>query len=154
MHRSLYFNSGGDLHRTIHPSYQKFLTLFATNPRRRQLLANALPFFHIFYSCNVQVVYIGGSFASTKELPEDIDLCFDITPIDETKLRTEFPQFLDPNAIGSIRRDLQCHIFHFDDVDRDHLDLLSGDRDGNPKGLVKLLLKEIIAYYDQERKTI
>jgi hypothetical protein len=150
MPKSLYFNSRGDLYRTIHPAYEKFLNLFATNARRRQMIVNALPFFRIFYSCSVQIVYIGGSFVSTKKLPEDIDLCFDITPIDEIKLRTEFPQFLDPNAIGSIRRDLRCHIFHFDALDREHFDLLSGDREGNPKGLVRLELKEISDYYDQK----
>jgi hypothetical protein len=147
---ALHFNSNGNLYRTVSLTYEKFLTHFVTNPRRRHLVANALPFFRIFHSCGGQTVYIDGSFASTKEFPEDIDLCFDITPIDEIKLSAEFPQFFNINDIGSIRRDLQCHIFHFHSGDRSLLDLLSNDREGNSKGLIKLDLKDIIHYHDQK----
>jgi hypothetical protein len=93
---------------------------------------------------------VDGSFVSTKKNPEDIDLCFDLTNVDPDKLRKEFPEFFDVNAIGTIHRDLQCHIFHFDQEDRHLFDLLQSDRAGDPKGLVKLNIIETLTSYDKK----
>jgi hypothetical protein len=114
-------------------------------------IKNALSFFHIFHSCGCQAVYIiDGSFVSKKEYPEDIDLCFDLTGVDAENIEREFPQFFDVRQIGRIHRDLQCHIFHFDENYKRLFNLLSEDRDGNPKGFVKLNLKDLLTYYDQK----
>ena len=147
---NLDFNSQGNLHQTISLTYEEFVTHFETNARRKQQLDNALPFFRIFHQCGCHTVYVDGSFVSKKKYPEDIDLCFDITPVDMKKLEIEFPQFFDINEIGTIHRDQQCHIFYFNDKDHYLLDLLSTDRDNNPKGLIKLDLRNIIHYYDQK----
>jgi hypothetical protein len=70
-----------------------------------------------------------GSFVSTKKNPEDIDMCFDISGIPKDKIEKEFPLFFD--------------------VNQELFDLLSGDRDSNPKRLVKPALKDII-HHDQK----
>lgn len=143
---ALNFNSRGFLHQTIGLTYEEFKKHFGTNPKRMQQINNALVFFMIFNSCNCKTVYIDGSFVSKKEYPEDIDLCFDITDLDEEKLKREFPSFFDPNQLGKIHKETKCHILFFSTKDTTLLDLLKKDRDGNPKGLVKLDLKDLKSY--------
>jgi hypothetical protein len=147
---SLNFNSQGFLHRTITLSHEELSHHFGTNPRRLRHLENALQFFRIFYACGCRFVYIDGSFVSTKIYPEDIDLCFDTTGIDSDKLEKEFPAFFEPNGVGEIHRDLQCHIFTFSETSPRFFDMLSEDREGNPKGFIKLNLKDLTIYYDQK----
>ena len=140
---ALNFNTKGYLYETITLTFEEFKHHFGTNPRRMGQINNALPFFKIFHSCGCKAVYVDGSFVSKKTYPEDIDLCFDINNIDAEKLEKEFPQFFDVQEIGRIRGDLQCHIFHFDENNKRLLRILEEDRDGDPKGLVKLNLKDI-----------
>jgi hypothetical protein len=147
---SLNFNSQGFLHETILLSYEEFQYHFGTNSRRMDQINNALPFFRLFHSCGCQTVYIDGSFVSKKKYPGDIDICFDLTPVDKEKISTVFPQFFEPNEIGRIHRDLQCHIFYYYEDVPYYLDLLKEDRNGNPKGLVRLDINDILIYYDQK----
>jgi hypothetical protein len=147
---SLNFNSQGFLHRTITLSYEGLVHHFGTNSRRLEQIKNANQFFRIFYDSGCQVVYIDGSFVSTKKYPEDIDLCFDTTGIDSDKLEKEFPAFFMPNGVGKIHKDLQCHIFTFSENSTRFFDMLSEDREGNPKGFIKLNLKDLNIHYDQK----
>src|SRR4051812_16421742 len=107
---------------------------------RNEKIETALSFFKLFSSCGCSTVYIGGSFVSTKENPEYIDLCFDLNNIDYEKLETIFPDFFDFNKIGEICRNLKCHILYFDNTTTRFIEMLQEDRDGYPKGLVKISL--------------
>jgi len=147
---SLNFNTQGYLHETITLTYEEIVHHFGTTSRRMEQIKNALHFFRIFHSCGCLTVYIDGSFVSKKKHPEDIDLCLDPTGVDAEKIEREFPQFYDVNEIGRIHRNLQCHIFHFDENYKRLFELLETDRDGNPKGFVKLNLKDLTTYYDQK----
>ena len=144
----LNFNSKGFLHETITLTYEQFEQHFGTNPTRMRQFNNALPFLRIFRACGCQAVYIDGSFVSKKKYPQDIDLCFDITGMDVEKLKMEFPQLFDPNEMGRIHRDLQCHIFTFEQNNTRLFEMLGKDRDGNPKGFVKISLKDLPVHYD------
>jgi hypothetical protein len=146
---ALNFNSKGYLHKTITLTYEEFEQHFGTNPKRMEQIKNALPCFRIFHSCGCQTVYVDGSFVSKKKYPEDIDICFDPLSVDKREIKKVFPQFYDINQRGRIRRDQMCHIFTLEKENTELFDLLNADRDGNPKGLVKLDLNEII-YYDQK----
>ena len=140
---SLNFNSQGFLHETILLSYEEFQYHFGTNSWRIKQIQNSLPYFRIFHSCGCQIVYVDGSFVSRKKNPEDIDICFDISGIQEEKIKSVFPKFWDVNERGRIRRDLKCHIFTFTQEDTELFDLLNKDRFDSPKGLVILALNEI-----------
>jgi hypothetical protein len=146
----LSFNSQGNLYQNVTLTYEELIQHFGSNPKRLQQITNALHFFQVFHRCGCHVVYVDGSFASLKKYPEDIDLCFDLTFTDTEKIEKEFPQFFDPNEIGKIHKTLQCHIFHCDKNYTRLLNLLEEDREGNPKGLVKLNLKDILDYYDKK----
>jgi hypothetical protein len=119
-----------------------------TNPTRMRQINNALSFFRVFRSLGCKAVYIDGSFVSKKKYPEDIDLCFDLTGMDMTQFLAEFPKLFDLNEIGKIHRDMQCHIFTFEQSNTTFFDMLSQDRDGNLKGFVKINLKDLPIHYD------
>jgi hypothetical protein len=146
---NLRFNTSGNLHENVELSFDDFQKLFGTNPGRKEKIRSAVTFFRIFSSCGCEAVYIGGSFVSKKQNPEDIDLCFDMTKVDNEKLNREFPEFFGLNShnyIGTIRRNLKCHIFIFDEMDTLMLDYLGKDRERNPKGLVKISFKNGFNY--------
>jgi hypothetical protein len=150
---ALNFNSKGYLHQTVSLTYEEFVTHFGNNARRKRQIDNAIAFFRLFYECGCPTVYVDGSFVSTKKDPADIDLCFDLTDVDVENIEEAFPQFFELNEIGRIHREQQCHLFHFTKAYPKLLNILEEDRDGDPKGLVKLSLKEVFTY-DQKRKTI
>jgi hypothetical protein len=143
---SLSFNSNGHLHKTVELTFTDFEQEFGTNEWRKERIRNALIFFEIFLACGCRTVYIGGSFVSKKIHPDDIDLCFDLQHVNYDKLAEVFPDFFDFNKIGKICRELKCHILTFDNDNLQFLDMLKKDRDGSPKGLVKVNLKNL--FYD------
>jgi hypothetical protein len=143
---SLSFNSNGHLHKTVELTLEEFEKHFGTNDWRKDRIKNALIFFEAFSACGCSTVYIGGSFISTKINPDDIDLCFDLQYVDYDKLGEVFLDFFDVNKISEIRRNLKCHILYFDNTNLQYLHMLEKDLNGDPKGLVKINLKEI--FYD------
>ncbi|THU37005.1 hypothetical protein FAM09_18795 [Niastella caeni] len=143
---SISFNSNGHLHKTEELTLEEFEQHFGTNDWRKARIKNALIFFEIFCACGCSTVFIGGSFISTKINPDDIDLCFDLQNVDYDKLEKVFPDFFDYNKIGEIRRNLKCHILHFDANNLQYLHMLEKDLNGYQKGLVKINLKDI--FYD------
>lgn len=143
---SLSFNSNGNLHKTVELTLTEFEQHFGTNEWRKVRIKNALIFFEIFASCGCSTVYIGGSFISTKINPDDIDICFDLQDIDIDKFGIAFPDFFDFNKIGEIRRNFKCHLLHFDKNNLQYLRMLEKDKNGYPKGLVKINLKD--TFYD------
>lgn len=143
---ALNFNSQGYLYQTIALTYEEFFIHFGTNERRRQQIGNALTFFRIFYQSGCHTVYVDGSFVSTKKYPGDIDLCFDLTDVDIENIKKGFPQFFDPNEIGRIHRDQQCHIFYLTKNYTILFNMLQNDRSGNSKGFVKLSLEQVLTY--------
>lgn len=143
---NLSFNSNGNLHKTVELTLGEFEQHFGTNEWRKARIKNALVFFEIFSACGCSTVYIGGSFISTKINPDDIDLCFDLQDVDPDKLEEVFPDFFDFNKIGEIQRNFKCHILHINTGNLQFLRMLEKDKDGYPKGLVKINLKDI--FYD------
>ena len=142
----LSFNSNGHLHKTVELTLEEFELHFGTNELRKERIRNALIFFEIFSDCGCTTVYIGGSFISTKIHPNDIDLCFDLQNVDPEKMQEVFPDFFDINKVGEIQRKFKCHLLHFDKFNLKYLRMLEKDKDGYPKGLVKINLKDI--FYD------
>lgn len=147
---ALVFNWGGYLYQDVVLTFKEFVHHFGTNSNRMQQIENSIPFFRKFHRCGCEIVYVDGSFISKKPVPEDIDLCFDLSDINPNNLKREIPEFFDVNAIGTIHRDFHCHILHFDREDNSLFTMLQFDRNGNPKGLVKLNILEILTSYDKK----
>lgn len=147
---ALEFNSLGYLDQTTALTYEEFMVHFGVNSGRMRQLDNAVRFFRIFYQCGCRTVFVDGSFVSTKMYPGDIDLCFDLTKVDKEYVKMMYPDLFDPDEIDRIKNILQCHVFTFDEEDYFMLELFSTDKRDNPKGMIKLDLKNIIRFYDKE----
>jgi hypothetical protein len=75
-------------------SWDEFWGRFATNTYRKQLLTGLRLALNALKLAGCQRVYIGGSFVTDKEKPNDYDGCFELFGIDEDKID---PIFLIPD---------------------------------------------------------
>jgi hypothetical protein len=148
------FNQDGNLHETIQLSFGDFKLQFGINKSRIEKIERLLIFLKLFKSFGCNNVYIVGSFITSKEFPNDIDLCVDITNVDYKKLAKGYPELLSAKGIKKIKDEHKIHLpLFFDFGSTELLDWFRKDRDDNPRGLVKIYLNDIDDY-DQKRKTI
>ena len=141
------FDKNGNLHETQILTYGEFAKEFGFTESRKEKLESALLFFKILKSLGCTNLYIAGSFVSSKEFPNDIDLCVDATGIDYLKLTKEYPEFLDPQGIERIKKEHKVHFALFFDAGcLEYLEWYKKDRDNHPRGLVKIYLNDINDY--------
>jgi hypothetical protein len=89
------FNNLGYLPPGIYEvTWDEFWERFATNIYRKQLLTGLRLALNSLKVAGCQQVYIGGSFVTDKEKPNDYDGCFEVFGIDENKID---PIFLIPD---------------------------------------------------------
>ncbi|MEO5947069.1 MAG: hypothetical protein ABIP79_09650 [Chitinophagaceae bacterium] len=140
-------DKNGNLRETKILSYEEFKKVFGFNESRKEKLKRVLLFLKILKSFGCTNVYVAGSFVSSKEFPNDIDLCVDITNIDYRKLAKEYPELLQVKGIEKIRNEHNVHFaLFFDFGSTELLDFFKKDREDNPKGLVKIYLSDIDDY--------
>jgi hypothetical protein len=90
------FNDLGYLPAGIHEAtWVEFWERFATNAYRKQLLTGLRLALGELKQAGCCRVYIGGSFVTDKEKPNDYDGCFELFGIDEDKID---PIFLIPDS--------------------------------------------------------
>ncbi|MBA3922646.1 MAG: hypothetical protein H0X31_13490 [Nostocaceae cyanobacterium] len=83
------FNPDGNLPPGVHwTTWQEFVERFGTTPHRQQLLKGLKSAIDLLSKAGCQVIYIDGSFVTSKENPNDYDGCWDVTGVD--------PYLLDP----------------------------------------------------------
>jgi hypothetical protein len=89
------FNNLGYLPPGIYEvTWDEFWERFSTNIYRKQMLTGLRLALNALKVAGCQQVYIGGSFVTDKEKPNDYDGCFEVFGIDENKID---PIFLIPN---------------------------------------------------------
>ena len=141
------FYKNGNLRETKILNYGEFKKAFGFNESRKRKLKKVLLFLKILKSFGCTNVYIAESFVTTKEFPNDIDLCVDITNIDYKKFIREYPELVTTNGIEKIRIEHKIHFALFFDFGSNELmDWFKKDRDDNPRGLVKIYLNDIDGY--------
>ncbi len=89
--------------------------------------------------------YIDGSFVTSKELPEDFDGCWDHEGVDVDALDPVLLDFSDRRAAQKekFRGELFIAATPADALGHRFLDFFQLDRDGRPKGIVQIGLKEM-----------
>lgn len=141
------FDKNGNLHETTTLTYGEFEKSFAFNEFRKEQIKATLLFLKILKLLGCTNAYVAGSFVTNKELPNDIDLCVDATGIDYRKLTKEYPEFLQPKGIERIKKEHHVHFALFFDAGcTEYLDWYRKDRNGKPRGLVKIYLNDIDTY--------
>lgn len=137
------FYLNGNLRNDYTISIDEFQRLFGKNEERLEKITNLLIFLKIFKSFGCSTIYIGGSFVTTEESPRDIDVCIDITSINYAAFKKDYPEFFKYSGLRKFQRELKCHFIMFDSYSTEILDFFRFDRDGNPKGIVKISIKEV-----------
>jgi hypothetical protein len=83
------FKTDGNLPPGVHwATWQEFVERFGATPHRQQLLKKLKSAIDLLSKAGCQVIYIDGSFVTSKENPDHYDCCWDITGVD--------PYLLDP----------------------------------------------------------
>lgn len=91
--------SNGDLPPGIHFStWSEIEKRLAFNGRRRRLLAGFREACELLRKAGCRLVFLDGSFVTTKEHPGDFDACWDIQQVDEDALDPVFWDFSNGRA--------------------------------------------------------
>ena len=84
----------GDLSPGLHfATWTEIEDRLAFNPRRRRLLAGFREACEQLRKAGCRLVYLDGSFVTTKDHPGDFDACWDIQNVDDEKLDPVFWDF-------------------------------------------------------------
>lgn len=90
------FDTRGNLPPGIHhASWEEMVKRFGCSPRRQWLLKGLRKAVRDLRRAGCNVVYIDGSFVTSKESPGDYDACYELSDIDLVKLRLFAPVFFD-----------------------------------------------------------
>ena len=93
------FTADGLLPQGVHPAtLEEVLERFGGNDRREQLLTGLTEALRLLRAAGCRRVYINGSFVTSKERPNDIDVCWDIDGVDADALDPVFFDFDDGRA--------------------------------------------------------
>lgn len=128
----------------IHPaSLTEVMKVFAINTHRRKLFDGLLSASSRLYSAGCQLIYLNGSYVTSKPYPNDYDVCWDPNGVDNSMLDPEFSNFRNGRAAQKARfkgeffpSSMNCI-----DIDQTFLDFFQLDRfTGTPKGIISISL--------------
>jgi hypothetical protein len=81
------FDESGNLPPGIHAAtWDEIADRFGTTPQRRALLSGLRTALQALQAAGCRMVYIDGSFVTTKLVPNDFDACWDIEGVDPDRL--------------------------------------------------------------------
>jgi hypothetical protein len=90
------FDSSGKLPPGIHPaSWQEVQVRFGTDAHRQQLLTGLRRALLALARAGCMTAYLDGSFVTSKTVPDDFDVCWDMATVDISRLQLEEPVLLD-----------------------------------------------------------
>lgn len=114
----------------------EFTKEWGFNRHRKNLITNAAPGFAMLKSAGVPYVFIGGSFASKKPKPGDMDGVHPTgASFDETKLPDDFLVILEDYGL-----DFYADTTTTEFDGQPHVDFFRTGRNGENPGLIKLFL--------------
>lgn len=130
------FDQRGNLPSGIYEtSWIEFQDRFGFNAHRQRIMVGLKMALLLLAQANCQRVYIGGSFVTQKEYPNDFDGCYDDMSIDDSLLDPIF----DEELVAQQQRfggELLANPFF--------QGFLQTDRNGNPRGIIALNPQELL----------
>lgn len=119
--------------------------MFVYNAKRREIFEGLLKLVAVLRSVNVYTIYIDGSFATSKERPGDVDVCWQEATGTNYDYEYQNAPILVPNmANRKYHKDVfKADIFPADIVEQNSkkyfLDFFQSDKDtGERKGIIKI----------------
>jgi hypothetical protein len=140
------FSAHGLLPQGVHPTtLEEVLERFGGNERREQLLTGLVEALRLLRAAGCRRVYINGSFVTSKELPNDIDVCWDIDGVNADTLDPVFFDFEDGRASQKTRFGAEFFPAQVPEgiTGRAFLDFFQVDKQtGEPKGIIEIELDD------------
>ena len=142
---NVYFQENGNLVPGIHlMTIEELEEKFAFNNWRKKLFEGLKLAISHLLACNCKTVFIDGSFVTTKETPGDFDACWDATDVNIPLLLSDYGTLADfdndrKNQKLKYLGELfvaQAEASPYDIF----IDFFQKDRDGAPKGIVRINL--------------
>jgi hypothetical protein len=122
-------------------TWPELVERFGTNQRRREILAGLLRALQALKAAGCQRAYVDGSFVTSKEEPGDFDGCWDHTGVDFDALD---PVLLDFDGHREAQKaKFEGELFIADAPGNRFLEFFQLDRDGRPKGIIRINLADI-----------
>jgi hypothetical protein len=118
---------------------------FGGNERRDQLLTGLVEALRLLQAAGCRRVYVNGSFVTAKELPNDIDACWDIQGVDVNALDPVFFEFENGRAAQKARFGAEFFPAQLPEgiTGRAFLDFFQVDKQtGEPKGIIEIELDD------------
>lgn len=137
------FNKQGNLSSNLELSFKQLSEAFGYNAIRQKQIENLVSTCKLFKQFGCTEVYVVGSFVTAKLEPADIDVCVDITYMDEKKLFKTQPEFATKQGLKKIHELLHVHIAFFTTYDMEIVDFFRTDRNENRRGIVHIYLNEL-----------
>lgn len=140
------FTALGLLPQGVYPAtLEEVAERFGGNDQRQQLLAGLIEALHLLRAAGCQRIYIDGSFVTSKELPNDIDVCWDVEGVDPDALDPVFFNFDNGRAAQKARFGAEFFPAEVPEglTGRTFLDFFQIDKQtGEPKGVIKVELDD------------
>ncbi len=126
-------------------SWQEIVQRFGTTERRRQLLSGLKAALHSLRLAGCKRVYLNGSFVTAKERPEDFDGCWESEGVDFDRLDEVLLTFDRGRATQKAKYGGELFLAdqRADAIGTLFREFFQRDRDGNPKGIIVIELKDI-----------
>lgn len=138
------FQSNGTLPIGIHWStIEEIKEKLCFSAKRIQLVEGLERAIVSLKNAGCRTIYIDGSFSTSKEIPGDIDVCWETDNVDLDLLIKIEPVLWDFSPGRRPQKDkFGCEFFPAETIaefpDKTFIDFFQQDRDGNPKGIIAL----------------
>jgi len=126
-------------------TWTELVERFGTNERRREILAGLLRALLALKAAGCRRAFVDGSFVTSKEVPGDFDGCWDHDGVDFDALDPVLLNFDGHREEQKAKFEGEMFIAGVpaDQLGTLFLDFFQLDRDGRPKGIVLIDLKDI-----------
>lgn len=126
-------------------TWSELVERFGTNEQRRAILAGLFRALQALKAAGCRRVFINGSLVTSKEVPADFDGCWDHEGVDFDALDPVLLDFTGRRAAQKAKfgGELFIGATPADALGTRFLAFFQADRDGRPKGIVEIDLKDI-----------
>ena len=140
------FDADGLLPQGIYPATLEEVTeRFGGNRRRRELLKGLGEALSLLRSAGCRRIFINGSFVTSKQHPNDIDVCWDVAGVDPDALDPVFFDFDDGRAAQKARFGAEFFPAQVPEglTGKTFLEFFQVDKQtGEAKGIIELILDD------------
>jgi len=140
------FTNEGNLENDLTLQFGEFVEFFGYNSEREIKIINLVTIANKLKQIGCRVMYIFGSFATIKEFPNDIDVCFDVSNIEEEIVERNYANLFDKYELARFRKYLSVHVIYKTSEDSDIIEWLKRNKEGKSRGIIKIFLNKVISY--------